>query len=858
MGLRGIVAGAEQVIDTTPMQSNNERLNRRDRADHPRGETFGALLKRYRTACGLSQETLAERAKLSTSAISALERGARRAPYRETVALLSEALQLGTVEGERFVSAAEHARGRSELPRGDPAGAQSLPRYLTSFVGHDRELEAAERLVAQHRLVTITGAGGVGKTRMATELAQRVGSSLHVEAAFADLTTIADGAFIVSVLASSLRAPLAEQGGSPESLAASLSGRSVLVILDNCEHVIEHAAKAASALLHASPGVRILATSRERLGISGEVVLRLPSLTLPSDTHLSATRALTFAAIRLFVERATLTDPRFVLTDERVGLAVDICRRLEGIPLAIELAATLVPTLGLRGLSDHLSNHVGVPARTRDRPTRQQTMHATIAWSCDLLSVAERTVLARLSVFAGSFTLEAAIAVASGAYDADSIQSDDVADIVAALVDRSLVDATFVMDTARYRLLESVRAFQRERLAAAGERDTCARNEARWLVAFSDELNANAASMRKQTWTAAAMPEFDNVRSVLVWALASSEVEDAVLAGRLLGNLRSMWVQTGRRIELQRWAEAAITRIDEIAHPSIVGRLYQALLYSSVGEATFHSAERALALFERSGERSSKATVYGQLGYEYCRRGRFREATDALQNAVSLMHDDRREHSLLYAGIVRIRAWVRQGEGRLADARADLAAAATIAEAFGDDISLLQISAGLAEVEFAAGNIEEASAMEEAILSAALGRPDGNRNAVEALCNLACFRLVLDELPAAEAAARNALRRAEGRYPTLTPWAIQHFAAIAARRGDLARAIRLLGYIDAWCRENAFARLPVERASYDILVASLHGKTPPETFAALHRNGETFRFEQAVEEVLTAGVEHTL
>jgi transcriptional regulator with XRE-family HTH domain len=314
---------------------------------------FGTLLKQYRLATGVTQERLAEQARISAAAVGSLERGIRRAPHRETVALLAEALSLSGPEKAGFETAAEHARARA---RADPTGPahRNLPTRLTTFVGRDNEIAEIEALLKLHRLVTITGSGGVGKTRVAVEVSRRLQSDEQREIRFVDLSAVSDGAFVAGTIATTLGVGLGQAENPLPSLAAQLKARRLLLVLDNCEHVIEDSAAATSAILRACPDVVILATSRDRLSIEGECSYRMPSLFVPEQTPATAEVASKYPSFRLFVDRALAGDPHFVLTTDRLAAVAEICRRLEGIPLAIELAVTRLPALGLNALVKRL------------------------------------------------------------------------------------------------------------------------------------------------------------------------------------------------------------------------------------------------------------------------------------------------------------------------------------------------------------------------------------------------------------------------------------------------------------------------------------------------------------------------
>jgi predicted ATPase/DNA-binding XRE family transcriptional regulator len=420
---------------------------------------FGTLLRRYRIEAGLSQEQLAGRARLSFHGISALERGFRRTPQPDTVALLAAALALDDEQR----AALEMAAARSTLPRRRnenvtlgpwlEAAPSKLPLSLTSFIGRDAELEEIAALAQGNRLVTITGAGGIGKTQTALRAATMIVEDKNGDVHFVALATVSEASAVVAAIASTLGVREVQNRPLLETVLADLGNQSVLLILDNCEHVLPQAASVVETLLKSSPNLRILAISREPLKVGGERAYSLRSLSVGD-------------ACSLFADRAKAVDHRFALTDENAVIVARICRRLDGNALAIELAAARINVLSLSALAENLENHLSIlDAGERTALARQQTMRATIEWSYGLLSPREQRIFERLSVLEGGGTLETATTVCAS----DDIAEDDVLDTILSLVDKSIVAAELEGAEPRYRLLEPFREFARERLALRDE-----------------------------------------------------------------------------------------------------------------------------------------------------------------------------------------------------------------------------------------------------------------------------------------------------------------------------------------------------------------------------------------------------
>lgn len=343
-----------------------------------------------------------------------------------------------------------------------PPGA--LPPARSELVGREAQLSDVAGLVAANRLVTLVGAGGIGKTRLALEIGRRLLTSFEDGVRIAELGPLSDPALVLPTIAAALE--LSGAAGSPARLAAALGPRRPLLVLDNCEHVIDAVATITEALLHANPTLQVIATSREPLRAEGEWVYRVPPLDVPPDGAEAAEDVLQHSAAKLFMARTSAAQP-VALLDRSVAAAVaKICRQLDGVPLAIELAAASAAALGVEGLASRLDDRLSLLTNgLRTAPTRHQTLRATLDWSYELLSESERTVMRRLAVFTDEFTMEAASAVAAS----HDVAAADVLRCLAGLVTKSLVASDVGGPVPHYRLLETMRAYAMERLAESGE-----------------------------------------------------------------------------------------------------------------------------------------------------------------------------------------------------------------------------------------------------------------------------------------------------------------------------------------------------------------------------------------------------
>jgi predicted ATPase len=394
---------------------------------------------------------------------------------------------------------------RAEL-ESSSAGAYSarhlrrLPEPSSSFIGREHELHELTALARDTRLLTLAGAGGCGKTRLALELARRSEERYEGGVAFVELAGVDDEAQIAATVASALDIAALPGRSALQTVIDYVAPRALLLVLDNCEHILPGTAALCDALLRAAPGVRLLATTREPLRVAGEVVFRVPSLAIPRPERVSApAELLRYEAVALFAERAAAAVPGFVLDEENAPDVARICFRLDGLPLAIELAAARLGGLGTSTLADRLDDRFTLlRGGMRTAPSRQQTLLATLEWSHELLAEDERVLLRRLAVFVGGFDLDAAETVCADA----ELEADTVVDVLARLVEKSLVVASGAGRELRYRLLETVRLYGAERLEAAGEAPELSRRHALWALALAERhgdnprLDVDASNLR--------------------------------------------------------------------------------------------------------------------------------------------------------------------------------------------------------------------------------------------------------------------------------------------------------------------------------------------------------------------------
>jgi predicted ATPase/DNA-binding winged helix-turn-helix (wHTH) protein len=427
--------------------------------------------------------------------------------------------------GYRFVSEITDATGQQDaaIAHGAwaPCPASSPPTNLwaptSDFIGREVQLRNAADLVEAHRLVTLAGIGGVGKTRLGIEVARHLLPKFADGVWIVELGPLSGPELVLPTVAKVLG--VADDPASPERLAAALASKRMLLVLDNCEHVIDAAARIAEAFLHGSATVQVIATSREPLRVDGERVYPVPSLDVPAEGVEDFADISRHGAVKLFIARAKAADPR-LSPDGRFGAAMaKICRRLDGIPLAIELAASRAAVFGIEELAACLDQRLDLlTGGRRTASPRHQTLRATLDWSHDLLTEAERVVLRRLAIFAGGFRLEAANGIAASA----EITRQDVVDRLADLVVKSLVSADVDGTIVRYRLLETTRVYMLEKLTTSGERNKIARRHTEYYRNLFQRAAVESEARPVAEWLAIYGPDIDNARAALDWAFSSS------------------------------------------------------------------------------------------------------------------------------------------------------------------------------------------------------------------------------------------------------------------------------------------------------------------------------------------------
>jgi predicted ATPase len=791
---------------------------------------------------------LADRALISVQAVSALERGYRKIPYRKTLERLADALALSDDARAALELSTRRVRG-ARSPDHEGAPSHNLPRQLTSFLGRDEVVKEIAQLVAAAPAVSLVGTVGAGKTRAAIAVGMHLLDQFAEGVRFVELAPLNDASLVVQALAAALQVQESPHRPLLATLLSYLLEKHILIIFDNCEHVIGQTRRIVGSLLRDCANVSVLVTSRQPLTIAGERVYRIPPLPVPDKSVVSPREALSYGAVALFADRVQAADAQFQVTEKNVEPVVEICRRLDGLPLALELAAARATVLSPFQIAERLDRAFDLLTDTANAALpRHQTMRAVIDWSYALLSSQARLLFDRLSVFAGGFTLDAAASVCAD----DDLPEEDVLELLAALITQSLVTADFSYGNARYHLLEVTRQFAHERSVERRESETLSRRHSEACLGVAERLERDWYTADERSWFAEAQADLDNFRVALGWSLA--ERHDLPTGRRLAAALTRVWYSVSP-LEGRRWVRAAIESIQEEIPAAVVAELHiaEARLCGALAEykASLAAAERALrsrgALDDLQVARAREAA-----GSALSALGRGAEAEALLGEA--LVTARRLGNRGLEALLLGDLGTARSRSGDIEAARSFYAEALAHYRPLGLERPAASIAGHLAEVEFAAG--DAAAALQRAEEARVGHEATHNRRSVaNDLSNMAAYLVALDCFEDARAHASRALVAArEVKATVLTACILQHFAAAAILQHPvdgpddvLERAASLLGYVDA--RFEA-AREYTERQEYERTLRVLRERFG-ERLSSLMVIGLAWDEDRAIAEALT-------
>ena len=662
---------------------------------------------------------------------------------------------IANVPGQGYCFVAPIQEAESDDPRVseprllDPPEAPStsrhnLPHQLTSFIGRENEILQLKGLLAANRLVTLTGSGGCGKTRLALQLAADVLRDFPDGCWLVELAPLGDPGLVVQTVANVMAVQERGDRSLADAIAGHLAGRCMLLVLDNVEHLLEPCAELADLLLSRGSKLKIFATSREPLGVGGELTYRVPSLSIPDAGSTTAEAVLKCEAARLFMERAYLHRPDFEITSKSAGALVSICRRLDGIALAIELAASRIRTMSIDELNRHLDDRfVILTGGHRTALPRHRTLRSLIDWSYDILSAAEKTLLRRAAVFAGGLTADSAECVCAGA----GVDRTDVLDILTSLTDKSLLVAETGEGGTRFGMLETMRHYASARLRESGEEEAVRVRHFEYFLALAECMEGMQTDTQRGDMLDRIDVEHDNVRAALAWCEAATG--RSVMGLRLAGKLDQFWRIRGHFGEGSAWISrlfattpaGELTEDHAIAHHT-AGILAYRESYDAGAEAHFR---KALPVFERLGQRQRVARTLGNLG-----------------NLALLAENHQTARQLYEQGLA-------------------------IARELGDQRSVVKGLRCLGNLAADSGNFTEAQALLEDGVTAA--RALGNWSPAAVLGDLAVVRRLQGDLPEARELFMNAAA-AERQFGSSADLAtvLTHLGDVSHELGDIAAA----------------------------------------------------------------------
>jgi predicted ATPase/DNA-binding CsgD family transcriptional regulator len=739
----------------------------------------------------------------------------------------------------------------------------NLPAELTRFVGRERELATIQAMLAKARLLTLTGAGGVGKTRLAIEVAGQVLDAFPDGVWLVELAAITDPARLEDAVARTLG--VREEPGRPlsDTLAAALRPRPLLLLLDNCEHLAGACAALAQALLRAGRHLRILATSRQPLGLIGETVWPVPSLSVPNGRGPQADEGLLqYEGVELFVERATAVLPSFRLTASNAAAVAEICRRLDGIPLAIELAAARVRMLPPHQIAERLQDRFAL--LTGGSPTalpRYQTLRGTLDWSYHLLTDPERVLLRRLAVFAGGWTLEAAEVVCG---DEEQRRSNDdgdvhpssvlppssVLDLMAGLVDKSLVVAEMEGEEPRYRYLETVRQYAQDRLRESGEAEAVELRHGAYFLGLAERADPLLSGPNQVAWYRRLEREHDNLRAALRGALDRRATDTAL---RLGAALTGFWMVLGHRNEGLRWFEELMSLSAETP-PALRSKILYGVAGFAQAQCDFDRAADAfrecLALRRELGDHHGVARLFDSLGEMARKQGDYERAVAHLEESLALGRGIGDQYSIALS-LRRLASVTRdRGDYRVAELLYNESLA--MFRALGDTHWIAHVLDELGGLAQDLGDYERSARLLEESLATfrKLGDKDG---LATCLNNLGLLALKRGDGARAATCFKESValfREINARWGI--PGCLEALAGAALVQGRAERAALLLGAADTLRAAIGVPLPPTERPHYERFVTAARASLGESAYAAACAAAQSLPFEQALDYALTS------
>jgi len=718
-----------------------------------------------------------------------------------------------------------------------PPGNVSAP--LTSFVGRRSELAEVRRLLLLARLVTVTGTGGSGKTRLALQVAGEIGEHYKDGVWVVELGDLHAPALVPAAIASALELQENPEQGLEETLVEALRLRSMLLILDNCEHVIEPCARLAETLLSRCPDLTLLCTSRESLGVAGEVAWQLPPLTTPDPADsVSLERLQEWDSVQLFVHRARTAAPSWRLTKENAPWIAEICAQVEGIPLAIELAAARVKVVTVEAIARRLDDKLGfLTAGARQTPQRHKTLRNAIDWSYNLLSDRERRLLARLSIFPGGFSLEAVEEVCSGS-DIDSMK---VVDLLAGLVNKSMLQVDEGGEGTRFRLLETIAQYAQERLAELGEESRLSARHTSFFRLLAEKAEGELHGEDQALWWKRLRADHDNLRRAFRWAVERGDTETALIISGSLWWFWAAYPTEGRRLATQALALPGPRRAPARAK-ALIAAAGLAFLQGDYDDAADRS-KAALAMSRRLGDERLVAMATILLGSIARDRGSYRRALALHEQGLALSRKS--GDFWLTARSLYSLALLSHARGTYADSTELLQEALALYKQFGDKEGAAEATGLLARILSQQGEWHTATEMFEQSLELA-GESEDLESVAWCSAGLGAVAVHNNDGERAEAMYRDAL---DGFRKLGIKVGIAHslegMAMVAGMRDSLEKAVLLFGSSERLRETMGIPLSHNDQLLHDARVERLLREFEPGRFAELWTRGSLLSFEDA-------------
>lgn len=812
--------------------------------------SFGDWLRQRRRMLDMTQQTLADQTGCARITLRRIEGGTLK-PSRELADLLLDRLGIPTGERAEWV---RFARGLSPIPdrpigSSAPKPQSNLPLSLTRFIGREKEIQDVVGLVLRHPLVTLTGPGGVGKTRLSLEAASRVLENYPDGVWLVEVAPIFDPILVPRAAADTIG--LREESGRPvmERLSRYFQHKRMLLVLDNCEHLVDACASLADGILRVSPGVHILATSREALNIQGEVAYQVPSMSLPEQGELMPIEQLReFEAIELFIDRAHRAMPSFHASDENAPSLVQICRQLDGIPLAIELAAAKAGVLHLDQINERLADRFRLLAHgSRAGPARHQTLQAAIDWSYDLLTRPEQVLFRRLSVFLNGWTLEAAEAICP---DVD-LPGEDMLDLLVQLVNKSLVRGEERMGAARFYMLETIREYALRKLHQSGEWDALSRRHLTYFAHLVGKAQLHFRGPDQSIWYNHLDNDLDNLRTALTWVGGSEAVEIQI---QLAADLWRYWKNRGHILEGSLHLQRLFQQVPEgpaRQSPSFARALAAAgsLAYYE-GDFSYSEQTRteALKIYQSLNDSAGVADCLIGLGNTAISQGKYDAAREFYEQGLRIRESlgDRWGIARLL-GNLGLAAYYQMDYPR---ARSLHTQSLSLFREQGDEESIANELVNLGDVARQQGELSEALLLyqESAAISRRLKDRWGLGYAALGMADIALARYELSTASIFYRECLTAFQRSADQIGL--PFALESVSTLALTWNQPELAARILGAAET-LREGTSSPLPPpNQASYQAVRATLKETLSPGRFQSAWSQGQSMAMDQVIAMVL--------